>query len=462
MSHRFRLSGEKRQRHLDAIAKRLPDHLARLSWSTETLKQERQKGLRSLLKHATDNSPWHRDRLSNVDIDTFQETDLGSLPIMTKADVMGNWDQIVTDTRLTLEGANNHITQKLRDPDAPYYYLDDYEIFATGGSTGSRGVFVWGWEEFIEIACATFRYQMRDELPESLTKDRLLAVVEAGETVHGSPFLFSVSPDQNTRVDWFPASTPMKELVAQLNAAQPTQINGFSSAVQELAIEAAAGNLKISPRRVTSNSEPLLPEARAAAKKAWGVDINNMWGCVEVGLIGVECDAHQGMHMTDDMVICEFADQDNQPTDDPDKIDKILATSLFGTSLPMIRYEVSDIAIPGKDLCSCGSIFPLIEEVRGRADDAFVYDGDIKIHPLVFRTPLGQHPHIEEYQIQQTINGATISVVSTGIVDESLLKSDIEAALTALGMSAPEIVIKFVEAVQRHKETGKLRRFIPV
>lgn len=462
MSHRFRLSGEKRQRHLDAIAKRLPDHLARLSWSAETLKQERQKGLRSLLKHAVENSPWHKDRLSDVDIDTFQEKDLGSLPIMTKADVMGNWNQIVTDTRLTLEGANNHITQKLRDPDAPYYYLDDYEIFATGGSTGSRGVFVWGWKEFIEIACATYRYQMRDEPPETLTGDRLLAVVEAGETVHGSPFLFSISPDPKTRVDWFPASTPMKELIAQLNAAQPTTINGFSSAVQELAIEAVAGNLKISPLRVTSNSEPLLPEARAAAKKAWGVDINNMWGCVEVGLIGVECDDHKGMHMTDDMVICEFVDHDNQATDDPEKIEKILATSLFGTSLPMIRYEISDIAIPGKDRCSCGSIFPLLEEVRGRADDAFLYDGGIKIHPLVFRTPLGQHPHIEEYQIQQTKNGAIISVVSAGTVDKNLLKSDVETALIGLGMSTPEITIKFVEAVQRHKETGKLRRFIPV
>ncbi|USG61518.1 hypothetical protein NBZ79_00820 [Sneathiella marina] len=462
MSHRFRLSGEKRQRHLDAIAKRLPAHLARLSWSAETLKQERQKGLRSLLKHATENSPWHKDRLSNIDIDTFQEKDLESLPIMTKGDVMGNWDQIVTDARLTLEGANNHITQKLRDPEAPYYYLDDYEIFATGGSTGSRGVFVWGWDEFIEIACATFRYQMRDEPTETLTGDHLLAVVEAGETVHGSPFLFSVTPYPDLAVEWFPAATPMTTLVSQLNKAQPSQINGFSSAIQELAIEAVAGNLDISPHRVSSNSEPLLPEARIAAKEAWGLEINNMWGCVEVGHIGVECDAHQGMHMTDDMVICEFVDHDNRPTDNPDEIDKILATSLFGTSLPMIRYEISDIAIPSKNLCSCGSIFPLIEEVRGRADDAFIYENDVKIHPLVFRTPLGQHPQIEEYQVRQTKTGAIISVVSVGDVDKTLLESDLESALIAHGLTAPEIIVEFVETVQRHKETGKLRRFIPI
>ena len=187
-----------------------------------------------------------------------------------------------------------------------------------------------------------------------------------------------------------------------------------------------------------------------------------MWGCVEVGHIGVECDANMGMHMSDDMIFWGFVDHENQPTDDPDKIDKIIATSLFGTSLPIIRYEISDIAIPGKSLCSCGSIFPLIEEVRGRADDAFLYDGDVKIHPLVFRTPLGQHPNIEEYQVQQTAKGATIAVVTNGKIDKKLLKADLEDALRSLGMHQPEITIEFVDAVIRHQETGKLRRFVPL
>ena len=33
---------------------------------------------------------------------------------MTKADVMSNWDRVVTDPKLTLAGANAHITAKLR------------------------------------------------------------------------------------------------------------------------------------------------------------------------------------------------------------------------------------------------------------------------------------------------------------------------------------------------------------
>jgi phenylacetate-coenzyme A ligase PaaK-like adenylate-forming protein len=167
-----------------------------------------------------------------------------------------------------------------------------------------------------------------------LTGRRLLAVIEAGEIVHGSPFLFSITFDPGAAVNWFPAPTPMPELVAELNAAQPTQINAFASLLQELTAEALAGRLEISPRRVTANSEPLMPETRDAARQAWGVEINNMWGCVEVGHIGIECDAHEGLQRSDDLVITEFVDRGDKPTNDPGAIDRILVTSLFGRTLP--------------------------------------------------------------------------------------------------------------------------------
>jgi phenylacetate-CoA ligase len=71
-----------------------------------------------------------------------------------------------------------------------------------------------------------------------------------------------------------------------------------------------------------------------------------MWGCVEVGDIGIECDAHEGMHRTDDLIITEFVDQNDRPTADPDAIDRVLVTSLFGRTLPLIRYEPPTCRFP--------------------------------------------------------------------------------------------------------------------
>ena len=147
-----------------------------------------------------------------------------------------------------------------------------------------------------------------------------------------------------------------------------------------------------------------------------------MWGCVEVGHIGIECDAHEGMHMTDDLIITEFVDDNNQPTRDADAIDRVLVTSLFGRTLPLIRYELTDIPVPDDKPCSCGAHFPLISGVKGRADDIFVYAGGIHIHPLVFRTPLGQNPDIAEYQVLQTKDGARIGVVASGPIDIATLR----------------------------------------
>lgn len=458
----MRLDSPRRREHLAEVAKRLPEHVKRLSWSAERLKRERQTKLRETLAFAAEKSAWYASRLAGVDIENFTEDDIRTLPTMNKADVMSNWDRIVTDPRLNLADANAHIMAKLRGEITDYYYLNEHQIFSTGGSSGTRGVFVWGWDEFIEIACTTFRYQMRDRPPESLTGRRLLAVVEAGETVHASAFLFSVSTDPDEEIVWFPADTPPKELVAELNEAQPSHIIGYSSAIELLAGEALAGRLNIQPEHVATNSETLMPEARDTVRKAWGIEVNNMWGSVEVGVLGVECDFHCGMHWSDDLAICEIVDKDYQPTTDPDRIDKLLVTSLFCRTLPLIRYELNDIVIPAKEPCKSGTVFPLIAEIRGRADDSFKYPGDVLIHPIVFRTPLGQNPSIEQYQVRQTERGADVSVVAADDVDVAQVRADLVTALESHGLAKPEISVSVVEMLEHHKETGKMRRFIPL
>ncbi len=91
--------------------------------------------MRETLAFAKTKSPWHAQRLSRVDTDSFTETDLARLPVMTKADVMSNWDGLVTDRRLTLAGCNADILAKLESKTKDYYYLDDYLVIATGGSS---------------------------------------------------------------------------------------------------------------------------------------------------------------------------------------------------------------------------------------------------------------------------------------------------------------------------------------
>ena len=205
-----------------------------------------------------------------------------------------------------------------------------------------------------------------------------------------------------------------------------------------------------------------MPETRDAARKAWEVEINNMWGCVEVGHIGIECDAHEGMHPSDDLVITEFVDHNDRPTTDLDAIDRVLVTSLFGRTLPLIRYELTDVPVPGDRSCSCGAAFPLIKSVQGALGRHLRLFRRYPYTPLVFRTPLGQNSDIEQYQVHQTRHGAKIGVITTGPIDVAALKQELVAALAKAGLADAEIEIDIVDTLERHKETGKLRRFIPL
>jgi len=82
---------------------RLPEYLERLTWSANRLRVERTLRLRELLRTARAHSSWHRSRLATVDLDAIDEDRLRELPTMTKGDLMANFDQIVTDRRVTLD-----------------------------------------------------------------------------------------------------------------------------------------------------------------------------------------------------------------------------------------------------------------------------------------------------------------------------------------------------------------------
>ena len=244
--------------------------------------------------------------------------------------------------------------------------------------------------------------------------------------------------------------------------AQPTQINSFASSLQELAAEALAGRLRISPHRVTTNSEPLLPETRDAARKAWDVEINNMWGCVEVGHIGIECDAHEGLHASDDLVITEFVDQDDRPTTNPDAIDRILVTSLFGRTLPLIRYELTDVPVPGDRPCSCGAAFPLIKSVAG------ALGRHLRLSRRYPYPPAGVSHAAWPEQQHRAISGASDGTWREDRrhchrADRRPRSQAGVGRRTRQGRARRrEIEIDIVDTLERNKETGKLRRFIPL
>ena len=60
---------------------------------------------------AADRSPFWRERLAGRDLANFTEADLPSLPVLTRAEMMAEFDRVVTVPGLTLARVQQHLDQ---------------------------------------------------------------------------------------------------------------------------------------------------------------------------------------------------------------------------------------------------------------------------------------------------------------------------------------------------------------
>ncbi len=444
-----------RAAHLNAITSSLEDHIGRLSWSREQIESYQEQRLRALLGYARERSPFHAQRLRGVETSSASVADLQRLPVMTKQDAQKNWDDIVTTGDLDRDQAENILTEQQWFSYTP----GSQQIFSSGGSSGVRGVYVWDWEFAVSVSCLAWRMQAAQERRSSSHSPTLLAVLAAGGPPHASTPLFDVptAPTMTTVV--IPAGAPFEDVRAAVAAARPSHVVGYATVIGKLARATLAGDLEISPGRVSTNSEPLFDEDRLAIGQAWNAQLHNLWGSTEIGVQAVGCGLGEGLHVCEDEVILERVDENGTPVASDAPAARTLATGLANRTFPFIRYDLGDQVQPLSGTCECGSALARVADIGGRRDDDFSYP-TATIPASVFRHVLGTDARVSEYQVRQTVGGAEILAVGNPDVDQ--LTSAMADALRERGMPEPQVQIQLVERLARQQTSGKLRRFIPL
>lgn len=445
-----------RRRHLAYLMELLPQYLARLRWSRTEIDAEQTRALRELISDAGQRSSWHRQRLRNVDVDRLTPAQLASIPPMTKDDLMEHWDAIVTDARCTLAAAEAHLGRLTTDA----YFLDDLHVIASGGSSGTRGVFVYDWHGWAVSALGSMRGLVTILMTLGPAPGPF-ATVSAYVASHATSAVgqtFSNPARPSVRA---PVTLPLAEIVEILNRAQPSVLHSYPSMLPALCGEVHAGRLRVAPVVVWTSSEPLLPEVRAIAEATWGVPVINGWAASESSGGAFNCSVGPGFHIGEDLNIIEPVDEQGNPVPYGERSTKIFLTNLYNRILPLIRYEITDEFQVAATPCPCGSAYLKVEDVQGRADEVFAYASGVRVHPLNFRSPLGKEPSILQYQVRQTARGAEVDVVTRSDVNVEALRCALAQRLTSVGLSAPEVSVCRVDAIER-QGTGKLKRFVPL
>ena len=448
-----------RTRQLAHAMAQLPHHVGRLDWSAEQISAERDVRLRQLLGVAKERSSWHRDRLADIQVDTFGVSQLADLAPMTKDDLLANFDDILTDPRLCLGAVETHLEQLTSDA----YLHDEHHAIASGGSSGQRGVFVYDWAGWATYFLSIARWHAYDRQhdPALGAAPSVEGMVAADKPTHGSSAQGQTFSNPQVRMERIPITLPIDEVVARLNALHPTTIRGYPSALHQLSLEADAGRLGIAPLRVRCVGEPLLPEVRDRLERAWGVPVHSQWIASEAGCLGYSCVRGRGMHTNDDLVIVEPVDDQGRPVLPGQPSAKIYITNLFNHVLPLIRFEVTDEMTVIDGSCPCGSAYTWIEEVQGRLDDSLHYADGLTVHPIVLRSPLGRQRTISDYQVHQTQGGVKVLLRLAGQVDLHALRAEIAVGLAKVGLTDPDVVLVPVDHLDR-QSSGKLKRFVPL
>ena len=432
----------------------LPGHLERRTWDAERIEAWQRDRLRALLRHAKAHSRFHAGRLAGVDPARFELADLATLPTMTKAEMMAGLDRLVTDPRLSRAVLEGHLAASAAEATELF---GEYVVLASGGSSGERGVFVYGADAIVDYLLGLVRNGLARLLSvgEPPPGGVPMALVAAGSPIHPSRALADLFSGDLLAVTSIPVTLPLPEIVARLNRARPVLLQGYPTVLSLLAEERAAGRLQVTPMAVTGSSEQFLPDARARVAAAFGVPVVDQFGSAE-GVLGTSAPDDATIVLASDLAIVELVDERNRPVPPGTPSAKALVTNLMNPTQPLIRYELTDRFVRQPAAAEHGHLRVTVE---GRADDLLAYGGMV-VHPLVLRSVLVDTPEVIEYQVTQTRRGAHVQVVAPGGVDRPALAARLATALRGAGVHSAEVTVEPVAAIARHPDTGKSKRFL--
>lgn len=318
-------------------------------FSRQQLVAEQQHKLREIVSHAGRNSPYYKRLFAaeNFDPDEFTLEEFGALPLLEKATVHSDLDDLLVSGSVK----------------------DDLVMHKTGGSTGqSLTVFFdTPWQE--------------RRAGDAMRADEWAGWRLGMQTgaVWGNP------PPPSSWYDSFKRRwLYCFDLYLDTMNMSPRTMDAFASEWRRRDVDILYGHahslfiladyLKsneahgLHPKGIIATSMMLLDSERKVIEAVFGCPVTNRYGCEEVALIACECERHRGFHLNIEHLYIEFLNADGSPAA-PGETAEIVVTDLYNKAMPLIRYRVGDMGSYSNRECPCGRGLPMMETVVGRTAD---------------------------------------------------------------------------------------------
>ncbi len=360
--------------------------------------------LRSVLVAANETIPFWKTRFEDAGIApaNLDIPDLQSLPILTKQDL------------------REHGTSLL----SPKYVGDDLHRHSTSGATGASVV------------------TYRDEHCQQFKRAAVLRADEWSGWRLGQR-IASVWGNPHIRTDWkgrlrnllldrrYASLDTLKmdeatisRFVDVLLRKPPSLLFGHAHSLCLLArfIRARRPQAVVRPNAIISTCMVLHDFERQEIEAIFGCRVTNRYGSEEVSLIASECERHEGLHVNSDCLFVEILDERGNPCESGQP-GRVVVTDLTNRAMPLIRYELGDMATWASKKCSCGRTLPLLERVDGRVADYVITSRGEYISGISLTENFAlQIPGVVQMQIvQEQINQFVYRIVKAPDFDEKSL-----------------------------------------
>lgn len=405
-------------------------------WSRSDLDAYQDEQLRSIIQHAYDEVPYYRevfDKRKLVPEDIRTVADLPKLPLLQKQTIRDRW-------------------QDLHARDFPKRRM---VYHATGGTTGKALAFAADIDTQPWHFAVQWRHRGRfgcrfgDEF-----------VVFSGKNAvplkqQGPPIWRRNRPMHQTYVTAHHLTERnMEPLVEYLQTREVAFYCGYPSALYLVAVYLLDHDIRLRHplRMVSTNSETVLPHQRSALTKAFDCPVGDHYAATESCVYISECERNT-YHVDMEYAAVEFLEVEGAPGDTC----RIVGTGFHNPAMPLIRYDIGDLATIGQQACPCGRSAPTVERIDGRIESYLVTPEGRRLGRLdwLFK----DRSAVSEAQLlQDAIDHVTIKVVRSpnyATKDEDELLTDMREFM---GTSI-RIDVDYVDTIPR-EANGKFRQVI--
>ncbi len=331
--------------------------------------------LKSILQYAVDNVPYYKN-IKSVDIKSF--------PVMNKSMYLADYDMFQSPEfagqklyTYHTSGSSGTPFHGVQDGEKRNKHTADFLYFTKkcGWNLGEKYIFFRSWTEYPNswihnIKNNVLSFEVLD-LNEEMMKDVSERIIK----------------DKKIKM-----------------------ILGYGSALNQFADYLEKNNIYTNSLKVViSDSDVLKSDKRLLLKKHLNCNVVDRYSNEEHGLIGFSYDVDEPFEINYSSYFVELLKLDSDEYAEKGEIGRVVITDLYNKAMPLIRYELGDLAISDDD-----NRFGIVtlRNLQGRLSDMIIQKSGVKISSSSVNNYMCSMLGVEKYQlVQNAIGDFTLYVI---------------------------------------------------